>query len=74
MPSWPIARFWQVCDLSLSSGVAHCMLALLRAASERAQGTLRKERAQLRRLEALHIRFLRHRALTPAWLAARLFL
>ena len=36
------ARHWQVLDLSLSSGVARRLLALLRAASERAQGTLRE--------------------------------
>jgi len=36
------ARLWQVLDLSLSSGVARRSLALLRAASERAQGTLRE--------------------------------
>jgi len=36
------ARHWQVLDLSLSSGVARRTLALLRAASERAQGTLRE--------------------------------
>jgi len=36
------ARHWQVLDLSLSSGVARRSLALLRAASERARGTLRE--------------------------------
>jgi len=36
------ARHWQVLDLSLSSGVARRTLALLRAASERARGTLRE--------------------------------
>jgi len=35
-------RLWQVLDLSLSSGVARRTLALLRAASKRAQGTLRE--------------------------------
>jgi F-box domain len=35
-------RFWQVCDLGLSSGVARRSPALLRAASERARGTLRE--------------------------------
>jgi len=36
------ARHWQVCDLSATSGVARRTLSLLRAASERAQGTLRE--------------------------------
>jgi len=36
------ARHWQVLDLSLSSGVARRSLALLRAASVLAQGTLRE--------------------------------
>jgi len=36
------ARHWQVLDLSLSSGVARRMLALLCAASERTRGTLRE--------------------------------
>jgi len=36
------ARHWQVLDLSLTSGVARRSPALLRAASERAQGTLRE--------------------------------
>jgi len=36
------ARHWQVLDLSLSSGVARSTHALLRAASERARGTLRE--------------------------------
>jgi len=36
------ARHWQVLDLSLTSGVARSSLALLRAASERARGTLRE--------------------------------
>jgi len=36
------ARHWQVLDLSLSSGVARRSLALLRAASEHARGTLRQ--------------------------------
>jgi len=35
-------RFWQVCDLSAASGVARRSPALLRAASERARGTLRE--------------------------------
>jgi len=35
-------RFWQVCDLSATSGVARRSPALLRAASERARGTLRE--------------------------------
>jgi len=35
------ARHWQVLDLSLRSGVARRTLALLRAACERARGTLR---------------------------------
>jgi len=36
------ARHWQVLDLSLTSGVARRTLALLRAACERAHGTLRE--------------------------------
>jgi hypothetical protein len=36
------ARHWQVLDLSLSSGVARRSIALLRAASKRARGTLRE--------------------------------
>jgi len=35
-------RFWQVCNLSATSGVARRSPALLRAASERAHGTLRE--------------------------------
>jgi len=45
-PAWRAflsdTRFWQVCDLSLTSGVERRTPALLHAASERAQGTLRE--------------------------------